>query len=348
MNSLLKRQIRKYLSQELKSNKDLEQFFDAIDRSYNNFDDQFTMQQRAMNISSEELFEANQLLKKEGLSQQEVINKLKRVINTLKFYDLSENEVISAIELDGLKLAEYIDNHTKKIIEINKQREKLLSELAYQNQELNDYAHMVSHDLKSPLRSIDTLVSWITKDYSKVLDANGNEQLKLIRNNVEKMDILINSILEYSTIGKNQIEVYKVDLNNLILELLNSMHIPKHFKIIKNNLPVVKGNKHRLKQLFQNIIDNGVKYNDKKRGVIEIDCEDKNDFWQFSIKDNGIGIEKKYYDKIFKIFNSLNKRENSTGIGLSIVKKIITFYDGEIWIDSVVGKYTTFYFTLKK
>ena len=348
MTSLLKRQIRKYLSKELAENKDLEQFLDAVGRSYSNFDEQLIMQQRATTISSEELFEANQKLKIEALEQQKFIEKLKHVIETLKFYKLPEDKNNENIDLDGSKLVDFIDNQTKEIIEINKQREKLLSELAHQNQELSDYAHMVSHDLKSPLRSIDTLSAWLKEDYKNQLDDDGNKTLNLIRNNVEKMDTLIRGILEYSTIGKNRIEIYDVDTNKLIEEIINIINIPDHITISKIELPIVKGDKYRLQQLFQNLIDNAISYNDKARGIVEIGAEDKNDFWEFYVKDNGKGIKDAYFDKIFKTFEKLENNIESTGIGLSIVKKIVDLYGGKIWVTSKLKEGTTFYFTLKK
>ena len=348
MPSLLKRQIRKYLSKDLAESKDLEGFLDAVARSYSNFDEQFTMQQRATTISSEELFEANQKLKTEALEQQKVIDKLKHVIETLKFYKLPEDKNAENIDLDGSKLVDFIDNQTKEIIEINKQREKLLSELAHQNQELSDYAHMVSHDLKSPLRSIDTLSAWLKEDYENQLDDEGNKTLNLIRNNVEKMDTLIKGILEYSTIGKNRIEIYDVNTNKLIEEILNIINIPDHISVSKNDLPIVKGDKYRLQQLFQNLIVNAVSYNDKINGIVEIGVEDKGNFWEFYVKDNGKGIKETYFDKIFKTFEKIENNMESTGIGLSIVKKIVDLYGGKIWVDSKLNEGTTFYFTLKK
>ena len=349
MNSLLKRQIRKYLSQEKASSEGLEEFLDAISRSYSNFDEQYVMQQRAMSISSEELFDANEQLKNEAIAQKEVIDKLKHVIETLKFYELPEKEKLENADLDGLKLVEFIDNQTKKIVKINKQREKLLNELAHQNQELSDYAHMVSHDLKSPLRSIDTLTSWLKEDYFDKLGDKGNDSINLIRNNVEKMDTLINGILDYSTISKNQIEFYDVDTNKLVEGIMDMMILPNHISIVKHSvLPKVKGDKYRLQQLFQNLIDNAIKYNDKDEGHIEIGVEDKNEFWEYYVKDNGKGIEQAYFDKIFKTFQKLENNPESSGIGLSIVKKIVTLYGGEIWVKSEINKGATFYFTLKK
>ncbi|TXG35319.1 sensor histidine kinase [Seonamhaeicola maritimus] len=349
MNSLLKRQIRKYLPKDLLVSKDIEIFLDAVDRSYYNFEEQFIMQQRAMSISSEELSIANQQLKQEANAQKEVINKLKRVIDTLKFYELPENNSFDNSDIDGLKLVELIDNQTKEIVKINKQREKLMDELAHQNQELGDYAHMVSHDLKSPLRSIETLTTWLKNDYHDKLDDNGKKSINLIRNNVEKLDTLINGILEYSTIGKNQVELYDVNLDQLVDYIQDTIQVPDHISIVKKvPLPILKGDKFRLQQLFQNIIDNAIKYNDKPSGIIEIGVLSKNAFWEFFVKDNGKGIEKSYFNKIFKTFQKLENNPESTGIGLSIVKKIVNLYGGKIWLTSKINEGTTFYFTLKK
>ncbi|MGB6269072.1 MAG: ATP-binding protein [Olleya sp.] len=348
MDSLLKRQIRKYLSEDLATNKNFKDFLYAVNSSYNNFNDQFAMQQRAMTISSEELFEANQKLTQEAKGQKEIIDKLKRVLETLKFYNLPENLSVDNLDLNGLKLIEFIDNQTKEIVQINKQREILLSELAHQNQELSDYAHMVSHDLKSPLRSIDTLTTWLSDDYKDSFDDNGKKTLGLIRNNVEKMDTLINGILEYSTIGKNQTEIYDVDLNKLVDNILNIIQIPQNITIGKANLPTIKGDKYRLQQLFQNLIVNAIRYNDKSQGIIDVGVVDQDNFWQFYIKDNGKGIEETYFQKIFKTFEKLENNPESSGIGLSIVKKIVELYNGKIWLESQVNIGTTFYFTLKK
>ncbi|MAX71408.1 MAG: two-component sensor histidine kinase [Flavobacteriaceae bacterium] len=347
MNSLLKRQIRKFLSDELKENKDLEVFLNAVDLSYNNFDEQSAMIQRAMKISSEELFEANRRLRKEAKEQKELIDKLKSVVNNLKmFEDSSESK--DDKELNEMELVNFIENQAKEIVRINKQREILVKELEHQNQELSDYAHMVSHDLKSPLRSLDTLAAWLIEDSTDKLDEHFSAQLGLIRSNVEKMDALISGILDYSTIGKNEVETYKIDLNLLLKDVLKMIEIPSHISIKIVELPTIIGDKYRLQQLFQNLISNAVKYNDKTTGSIEVGFKDKDQFWEFYIKDNGKGIDEIYFNKIFKVFEKLENTKDSTGVGLSIVKKIVDLYGGKIWLTSKLGKGSTFYFTLKK
>ena len=163
------------------------------------------------------------------------------------------------------------------------------------------------------------------------------------------MEQLITDVLNYSSVGADTSEKLDVDLNNMINELIPILYIPNHIEIKSLNiLPVLKGDKTKLQQLFQNLISNAVKFIDKEKGSIIINVEELKTHYKFSIQDNGIGIDKKFHDKIFKIFHSLNKSKDSTGIGLSIVKKIVDLHGGEIWLDSEPHVGTTFYFTLKK
>ncbi|WP_166382249.1 MULTISPECIES: sensor histidine kinase [unclassified Polaribacter] len=347
MNSLLKRQIRKFLSKELQSNVELDKFLEVIDRSYHTSDEQFLMLQRATKISSEELFNANEQLREESNSQKKVISKLESVIDKLQVYDLTTNRPKES--MDSLKLVDFIDNQTNEIIKINQQKDKLLRNLERQNQELNDYAHMVSHDLKSPLQSIEALTAWVIEDYSGVLDTTGTENLQLIRENVEKMDTLVKGILQYSTIGKNEKDLYDIDLDSLVQNILDDKEKAENVSfIIPEKLPKVKGDKFRLEQLFKHLIDNAIKFNDKKEVIVEIGFKEEKEAWQFYIKDNGKGIEKKYFDKIFIAFQKLEDDYKSTGIGLSIVKKIVEAYSGKIYLESEPKVGSTFYFSIKK
>ncbi|NRA93316.1 MAG: PAS domain S-box protein [Psychroserpens sp.] len=233
--------------------------------------------------------------------------------------------------------------------QLEQQKENLLKELEKSNNELQEYAHIVSHDLKSPLRSINALISWIKEDNKGKLDANSLQNFDHIESTLERMELLISDVLEYSSIGSESLNRTEIDLNEIIADIKHILVVPDHINInVVNSLPVIKGEKTKMLQLFQNLIGNAIKFNDKEIGFVEIDIEEKASFYKFSIKDNGMGIDKQYHDKIFKIFNALNKRKDSTGIGLTIVKKIIDLYKGEIWIESEPGIGTTFHFTLKK
>ena len=163
------------------------------------------------------------------------------------------------------------------------------------------------------------------------------------------MELLISDVLNYSSIDSDAAVSEQIDLNQLILELQEILYIPEHIDIkTLNQLPIITGDKTRLRQLFQNLLSNAIKFIDKEKGLIKIDVLEKTSHYQFSVSDNGVGIEKKYHDKIFEMFHSLNNSKESTGIGLTIVKKIVDLYQGDVWLESSPGKGTTFHFTLKK
>ena len=229
------------------------------------------------------------------------------------------------------------------------QKEKLLKDLETSNQGLQEYAHIVSHDLKSPLRSISALATWMNEDYKEVLDDNGIYNLQMMQEKIESMDKLIDGILKYSSITGENLENNEVDLNSVVNEIREIIFIPEHVHVlIMNTLPTINADQTKIHQLFQNLISNAVVHIKAKEGIVQISSQETATHWHLSIKDNGVGIAKEYHEKIFKIFQSVGHGERSTGIGLSIVKKIVDLYAGQIWLESEVGKGSTFHFTLKK
>ena len=241
----------------------------------------------------------------------------------------------------------HLDITEQKILEI--QKESLVQELEKSNVGLQEYAHIVSHDLKSPLRSISALCTWLNEDYQDKLDDNGKYNLTMMQEKVEAMDSLIDGILKYSTISSDNVENSSVNVNEVIKEITDIIYIPEHVKIVTTStLPTLYADRTKIHQLIQNFLSNAVVHIEREKGLVEIGCEDRNTHWEFSIKDNGVGIPKEYHEKIFKIFQSVGNKERSTGIGLSIVKKIIDLYQGKVWLESEIGIGTTFFFTLKK
>ena len=228
---------------------------------------------------------------------------------------------------------------------------QLLKELESANQELNDFAHVVSHDLKAPLRAISSLAKWIATDYSDKLDENGKEQLNLLVGRVRRMHHLIDGILDYSRLGRIKEEKAEVNLNELIAEVSNTIAPPENIQIrVQNDLPLIHCDKTRMEQVFQNLLSNAVKFMDKQRGEIRIGCVEDNGYWKFYVLDNGQGIEERNFEKIFQIFQTFGRRDESesTGVGLAVVKKIIEMSGGKIWAESKVGCGSTFFFTLPK
>jgi len=231
------------------------------------------------------------------------------------------------------------------------QKEKLITELDISNRELKDFAYIVSHDLKAPLRAIGSISQWIHSDYHDKLDDDGRMQLDLLLSRVHRMQGLIEGILAYSRVTRVKEEKEFIDLNKLVKEAIEMVAPPEKFTIVVDeNLPTLEYGPTRLLQIFQNIIGNAVKYNDKDAGQIEIRCIENQHNWAISITDNGPGIEEKYFEKIFQIFQTLKSRDEfeSTGIGLTIVKKIVEGNGGKISVTSLPGKQTTFTFTILK
>ncbi|WP_340767325.1 PAS domain S-box protein [Polaribacter tangerinus] len=232
---------------------------------------------------------------------------------------------------------------------LEQQKAQMLQKLARSNQELEEYAHIVSHDLKSPLRSIHALLSWIKQDNLTHFDTQTLGNFDLLFRTVEKMESLITNVLEYSKVNANSVSNITLDLDELVKDCIEILMIPSHIDVrIIKKLPSIYADKTKIRQLFQNLISNAVKFSDKQKGYIEIDYKEKDAFYEFSIRDNGIGIKQKHFKNIFKVFQSLNPQKQSTGIGLSIVKKVVQIYGGEVWLTSTFGEGTTFYFTIRK
>ena len=239
---------------------------------------------------------------------------------------------------------------------LNEKLEKRAKELVASNQELEQFAYVASHDLQEPLRMVTNFLTQIEKKYNDILDEKGKTYIHFAVDGAKRMRQMILDLLEFSRAGKIDNRFEEVDLNLLVKDILE-LHQQKieetKAEIIVGNLPVVAASKTGLRQIFQNLTSNSLKYSQSNNGVIPkifISAKDANDHWQFEVRDNGIGIDSQYFEKIFVIFQRLHdKMEYSgTGIGLAITKKIIENLEGKIWIESEVGNGTSFFFTIPK
>ncbi|MFK7950267.1 MAG: ATP-binding protein [Saprospiraceae bacterium] len=473
MNRLLKRQLKRHFGGMDNVPDEMKPFIDAIERSYNHYEEDRLLLERAMDISSEELVEANQQLREEAKAQKAVMSKLKSSlntvlsispdengfevqreedilgvvtvlesqINTIKEYeenltlikhfidqstdsievadtsgrlffinqkgaDLLEDTVENLIgkyiydvdnkmrgidswhrivkafknrnKLTFTRLQKFKDNRSSLLMEIilnkieinnneyiigvsrditarrkaEKEREEFIEKLREMNEELEDFAYIVSHDLKAPLRGISTLTSWLMEDYKDSLDEEGQDLVQLLNRRVGRMYGLIEGILQYSRIGRTKTTNESLDLNKIVSEVMESLQGPKGFEMsVEGVLPTIYNDETQIRQVFQNFISNAIKYNDKgEKGSVKVLYQDLDTHWEFCIADNGPGIPPKYHEKIFQIFQTLQRRDDfeSTGIGLTIVSKIIKNNQGQIRIESDIGKGAKFYFTLKK
>jgi signal transduction histidine kinase len=236
-------------------------------------------------------------------------------------------------------------NHMAKELSRN------ISLLKEKNEELDQFAHIVSHDLKGPLRGIDNVVSWIEEDHKEELAPKVDEYLQLIKGRVTRAENLIQGILSYARIGKEIVPKEQVDVNKLVEEVLDSVSLPGNIKVsVTTRLPVLTTEKIPLFQVFSNLVSNAIKYNDKQQGEISIYSDDLGDKFEFFVRDNGPGISEQYHKKIFVIFQTLKERDSfeSTGVGLAIVKKILDKRQEKITVQSIPGEGAVFSFTWNK
>lgn len=223
-----------------------------------------------------------------------------------------------------------------------------ISVLEATNEKLNQFASIVSHDLKAPLRGVVTLVKIIREDMESRMDEESTANFALLEKRVERMRQMIISILEYCAADITDIEYDDVDTNSLVCEIIDLLVVPEHVNIsIDSQLPVVKASAIRLQQVFQNLISNAIKFNDKTECRISINHWQDGNIHHFSVSDNGTGIEPRFFDKIFKMFQTLQSKDisESTGVGLSIVQRIVTNAGGKVSVESEPGIGSKFTFT---
>ncbi len=238
--------------------------------------------------------------------------------------------------------------------ELNINLKKTAQDLAISNGELEQFAYIASHDLQEPLRMITSFLTRIEKNYNNLLDEKGKQYIHFAVDGAKRMRQIILDLLEFSRVGRFDRQLEQVHVNEVVEEVVSlyQKQIEETSAVIRfANLPVVKSFRSPLRQVIQNLIGNALKYQESNvKPVIHVEAEEMKDHWKFLIKDNGIGIEPDYYDRIFNIFQRLHNKEeySGTGIGLAIVKKIVEAMGGKIWIEANEQKGSTFIFTIPK
>ncbi|MCC5907713.1 MAG: GHKL domain-containing protein [Balneolaceae bacterium] len=256
---------------------------------------------------------------------------------------------------DGLQSA--FKKRTEAEIELNKSKKELEESLALleeKSKELEQFAYAASHDLKEPLRMIQGFLNLLEKRYQGKLDERARKYIHFSVDGAKRLGTLIDDLLEYSRVGRIHTNIENIDLNEMLNELIKNeiAHSGDSTEIIQfNSLPVINAVPVSINMLFRNLISNALKYQDgKKDPEIKITSMEDQNYWDFAVIDNGIGIEKKFFDKIFMLFNRLHTKEEypGTGMGLAICKKIVEEHGGKIWVESEVNKGSVFKFTLPK
>ena len=267
---------------------------------------------------------------------------------------IQQAELLNNLQSE-LKIREKVENTLlQKALELKWLNQELLEKtslLRKRNQELDRFAYVTSHDLKAPLRAIANLATWLSEDLEGKIPEENQQQLGLMRSRVKRMDNLIQGLLDYSRVGRKKTVIKKIAVKDLIYEAIDSLSPPPEFEIVvSDSMPILETEAILLQQVFSNLIGNAIKYHPQQKGKIIVSVEEEENFYRFAVTDDGMGIAPQYHDRIFTIFQTLQARDTieSTGIGLSIVKKIVESKGGKIWVESQLGEGATFYFTWSK
>jgi len=284
----------------------------------------------------------------EGLANGEIENaehRAKTKDNRLVILDVTVKKMVDDPVVNGIVL------NMRDITERKKQEDrmkKVIRELEHTNAELEQFAYVASHDLKEPLRMISNYLDLIQLRHKAELSGEVIEFMDYAMGGTKRMFELIQSLLTYSRIGRKKTEIAEVELNKIIDEIKADFFINVTGRLEHGNLPVIKGNKIEILQLFNNLIGNAVKFRSEKEVLIKVSAQSGEEDWTITVEDNGIGMERKYAERVFGLFERLHSDAEypGTGIGLTICKKIVQNWGGRIWIDSEPGKGTRVHFTI--
>jgi len=236
---------------------------------------------------------------------------------------------------------------------MEQQLNSTLADLQRSNAELEQFAYIASHDLQEPLRMIASYIQLIEEDYKEKLDADADQYIAFAVEGAKRMQTLIEDLLAYSRVGTRGEPLMPTSMKSVLSEAIANLEVAieeSHAVVTHDQLPTVLGDESQLIQLFQNLVGNAIKFKSDDAPAIHVGVEETKDDWVFSVRDNGIGIDMKYAERIFTVFQRLHSREEyaGTGIGLAVVKKIVERHGGRIWVESTPAKGSTFYFTLRK
>ena len=308
-----------------------------------------------------ELLVANVELAFQNKEKENRANELMTANVELKFQNEEKEKRAAELIIANKELAYQNEEKGKRAAELiianvelayqNEEKEKKANELSMLNKELEQFAYIASHDLQQPLRTVSNYMRLFEDKYLSQLDGNAGKYIHSANNAVKRMSLLINSLLTFSQLGNNR-KLASVDLKKVLDNVIDDHEIlikSSNTVIEISEMPVLNIYEIEMYQLFQNLITNSIKFQkENAKPELSISVTEKDGKWQFAIKDNGIGIESIYHEKIFDIFQRLhgNKEYEGSGIGLANCKKIVQLHQGEIWVESKLNEGAIFYFTI--
>jgi len=258
-------------------------------------------------------------------------------------------EEIRLLESIGLQLGVAIEN--AQLFEETREKSLALHE---KNEELENFVFSISHDLKTPVISIQGLIDIFLEEYHDKLDLEGNKYFSSILDCANRMQNLIQNLLQFSRLGRTPLNFSRVNFNQIVKDVFKELSVKADKYDVKlrqqKKLPTVRCDKERMREVVSNLVSNAINYHDpeKEDRLAVISYEEYEDLWRFSVKDNGIGIHPKYHKKIFDIFERLAPTPGGTGLGLTIARRIIKLHNGRIWVESNEKIGSTFFFEFPK
>lgn len=259
--------------------------------------------------------------------------------------------IVTPIEFKGEKASLSINHDITERKKAEEELKKLLAELERSNKELEQFAYVASHDLQEPLRTVSNYVQLLSERYKSKLDKNADDFIVFITDAVGRMQSLIKDLLTLSRVGTSRKEFKSIDLNIILEQVTNDLQTiitESKTEIKHDKLPAIVADDTQIEQLFRNLIENAIKFKSTNAPRIIIECDKKKHEWIFKVKDNGIGIDPQFSERVFVLFQQLHSRDKcpGTGIGLTICKKIVERHGGRIWVESKKGKGSAFCFSL--
>ncbi|MBD3284960.1 hypothetical protein GF359_01180, partial [candidate division WOR-3 bacterium] len=256
---------------------------------------------------------------------------------------MANSRLLSQLRELTQNLEEMVERRTAELAESNRKTKAFA-------RELEEVIYVTSHDLKTPLRAISGFSQFLAEDYSDKLDSKAKLYLNRLVDSTKRMEQLLDDLLNISAISSREEKFKKTPMSEMIKEAVAMTSPGADTEVVydEEKLPAVYCDRSKIVEVLYNLINNGIKFNDKPRKRVEISSRRSNGFYEFTVKDNGIGIEKRHFDRIFMIFQRLHRREeyDGTGVGLSMVKRVIEEHNGRIWVESQLGTGTIFHFTL--
>jgi signal transduction histidine kinase len=293
------------------------------------------------------------------LASGPVRGSLKELLGFVKRVDAGESrgEQLESDLAEVNDIGKLLNDLVKRVEEAQVKLARAQKQLKTTQKEMDEYTHVISHDLKEPLRGIEAFSKFLVEDYRDKLDEEGRHRVDVIRNAALRMQRLINDLLKFSRLGHQRNPFAPVGLNAMLIHVRVNLQYALDAKKVDlrvDKLPTVMCDATAMTEVFHNLISNAIKYNENPHPVVEIGCEEKLDpptgsaEYVVHVRDNGVGIKPEYFEKIFQIFQRLQRDDEGTGIGLTIVKRVIEWHGGRVWVESELGKGTTFCFTLPK